>query len=1249
MKIEQIIVENLTSFKGKAVVDFTTEPLRSAGLFAITGNTGAGKTTLLDAICLALYNRAPRLESAHSVLKATLEEATGDKQAIQPNQPAIFLRKGEKNGSATIIFSVQDGSRWEASWSIRLKRTGTYDRPVRTLRCLSPQKREVPAGEIERTILDVVGLDYEQFTRTVLLAQNSFAAFLRAKDDEKSALLEKLTGTAIYAQLSMQIFQLAKEADTEVRKAEDRWSEACRGIIETEELMVVESEYDLLTTRLQHLQEEALRTTSGLKWYADNKATEQTVVQAKEDAYNAAKELTTRRDEEKALELYDSVRPIQNTHQRIQFLTNDIRATLEMEREQSQQWEQARTQYEAAQALRQRAEEALEENKSLRRDREPIIHQGLDLQHRIENQRQYTDNIQSLCERFKKQRTEGEEKIKESQAALGHTTSLLEKSNQERIRLQRHRSIFDQFGLVMDKLAQLENDVRQDGEDAQKLDALTQKSNEWRNKAATLKNELDKAVGNTSTLRHEIDMQQRSLANLNGTSLQARQSRLVRRITLLQGASTLWRTLSSLYESMAEVFAEKRRYNTEIAQIEKELEKAALHLTKQEEAYATIHTAFTLSRSQDIVELRQGLKEGKPCPVCGSAHHPYHSETEQHLGQLMSNLAAEYEQAQQELQRATTAYNELKEKHIEATQLLRSLHRHEQEMEQQRIRGEEEWQQYAELDASFHECSSAVNGMVRKTLILTLIDSTQRDINLTETDLAQFNRIREHLDRLQQEEQAARVSLEQLTNEQNKAQHQYELLQAKAGELAIARQLRERSIATIYQDLDRTIKFSNWYSSWLASPASFREELTELHHQWDHIESDIARYQDRVTEIQEQIHTLTQSVEDTRRNEQEQKTLFDQSTRQLESLHEDFRRLFPEELPAVEMKRLNLRVEEAEQQLSKAQEDLESKARVFNALEGRQREMEQRRLAQQQELQHENSTLSQWLSAYNGQHEVLLPQQLDALFADKRDWTLLRKDLERLRTQITQAQTRLDAAQQQLLSLQRHPDRPQKEDTEKVLSSRAEEIKVQLQEGNERYVTLSNRLSAHHSSLARSKDVWAEVEAAKENAQHWAALSAVFGSAEGKKFRDLAQSFTFSTLVEQANHHLAMLSPRYVLRTLPGTLTLEIIDRDMLDARRYVSSLSGGETFIVSLSLALGLASLSSHNLHIGSLFIDEGFGNLDSMSLDLVMSALSSLESIQGRKVGIISHTEQIRNQISPQVRILKQSIGHHSTIKVE
>ena len=212
MKIEKITLCNLTSIEGEQTIDFTREPLRSAGLFAITGDTGAGKSTILDAVCLALYDHAPRFDGMEKLSSDSLKRQEDRAQAMQAGDVRAMLRRGCKEGYATVVFATPDGARYEAGWQLRVKRTGTYEKETRTLRQLSPHKETVPEGEIARRITEIIGLDYTQFTRTVMLAQNSFATFLKAKKSEKSALLEKLTGTEIYGLVSQKIYSLTAEA-----------------------------------------------------------------------------------------------------------------------------------------------------------------------------------------------------------------------------------------------------------------------------------------------------------------------------------------------------------------------------------------------------------------------------------------------------------------------------------------------------------------------------------------------------------------------------------------------------------------------------------------------------------------------------------------------------------------------------------------------------------------------------------------------------------------------------------------------------------------------------------------------------------------------------------------------------------------------------------------------------------------------------------------------------------------------------
>jgi energy-coupling factor transporter ATP-binding protein EcfA2 len=134
----------------------------------------------------------------------------------------------------------------------------------------------------------------------------------------------------------------------------------------------------------------------------------------------------------------------------------------------------------------------------------------------------------------------------------------------------------------------------------------------------------------------------------------------------------------------------------------------------------------------------------------------------------------------------------------------------------------------------------------------------------------------------------------------------------------------------------------------------------------------------------------------------------------------------------------------------------------------------------------------------------------------------------------------------------------------------------------------------------------------------------------------IAQRRTLDLLLRYANHQLNNLAVRYRLERLPESLNLIVIDRDMGDERRSIHSLSGGESFLVSLSLALGLASLTSNRLRIESLFIDEGFGSLDPETLNTAMSALMHLEA-QGRKVGVISHVTEMTDAIPVQIKVVK------------
>ncbi len=203
----------------------------------------------------------------------------------------------------------------------------------------------------------------------------------------------------------------------------------------------------------------------------------------------------------------------------------------------------------------------------------------------------------------------------------------------------------------------------------------------------------------------------------------------------------------------------------------------------------------------------------------------------------------------------------------------------------------------------------------------------------------------------------------------------------------------------------------------------------------------------------------------------------------------------------------------------------------------------------------------------------------------------------------------------------------------------AREAEAEALEGERRAV--AQRLALDEAKRGEAGDLRPQVDAQAETARLWGELSALIGSADGKKFRTFAQSLTLDVLLAHANGHLAGLAPRYRLQRVPGSdLDLQVVDQDMGDEVRSVNSLSGGEGFLVSLALALGLSSLSARDIRVDSLFVDEGFGTLDPDTLDVAMATLDALQAA-GRKVGIISHVPGLAERIGARVEVTPLGSG--------
>ena len=209
-----------------------------------------------------------------------------------------------------------------------------------------------------------------------------------------------------------------------------------------------------------------------------------------------------------------------------------------------------------------------------------------------------------------------------------------------------------------------------------------------------------------------------------------------------------------------------------------------------------------------------------------------------------------------------------------------------------------------------------------------------------------------------------------------------------------------------------------------------------------------------------------------------------------------------------------------------------------------------------------------------------------------------------------------------------------------------EQDELQKNSQNDALVAAKAKQKNHDDALLRLGDKANEFTSLTKIKDDWIAITNAIGG-DGKTLRKIAQCYTLSFLIEHANAEIRKFNSRYELMQVKNSLGIRVIDHDRADDIRDTTSLSGGETFIVSLGLALGLSSLSSRNISFENLFIDEGFGSLDPDTLATVIDSLAMLQSKQGKKVGVISHTDTMSERITTQIRIVKNGNSGSSHIE--
>lgn len=1251
MKIEKITIRNLTSIEGEQIIDFTEEPLRSAGLFAITGDTGAGKSTILDAMCVALYGRAPRFEGIEGIKSDRLAEGPDGDKSIQAKDPRGLLRRGQKEGGSSVVFAMPDGTRYEASWTVRLKRTGTYERATQTLRQISPRTKDYEPEEARARIIEIIGLDYDQFTRTVMLAQNSFASFLRARHEEKSALLEKLTGTEIYGKLSIKIFEKTREAETLLKEYTTQADTLMESHLDTEKKAEVEAEQQRLQEEIAKTQTQRETVAKQLEWL-DNYQNQQREVERLERVCDETDRARVARDtDEQALRLYDRVQPVAPIWQRIQTL----RAAEERWRGQDEELGRqlitaTQRQAEGAREL-QRATEAREEAERTLAGRRNDIERGFRLTGEIDAAKKAVEKAEQIAAEAEREQAGKHDSVEQQKERLSELQKAVDKDKFHWQTLNVHSTMFENFSIVKDRLTEFHKEAIDNEECHRLLSEKQMKLTELGHAVDRLEQQGRETQTRMLALQNRLEVHRQGVRDIDGSQLQQKAAEMTSTLQQLTRAEKLWRRIADGYEQVTERQNKYSRNEVDIEQMRNKIEIARAEENKLAEENERHYKSYTLSQSQDIQSLRHNLTEGRPCPLCGATHHPYHTETERALGELVSNLRYEWQDSNARLahHREQIRTMELEQERRETQHLADADYLADRRrMLQDDI---EDWKTYAALDGSFADTSATVNHHARITHISQLIDRCKRESDELARTLREYTHHQMHINQINEE-------VASLTNKINEDKER-----AAAARLDIAKtegtidNLRERSersdkrYRSLYQDLDEHISITSWLDEWKKSPEDFRTRVSGMEADWRRVCGAIENGEARLAQENTELQRLQNAETDAKRISVETADELRSQHDMLKNKEDEFHHIFGDSDPATLQLQLENAIETARQNEQRADRAQRAVTDVVTELHGRKQKLTEQREADREEYQEQTTTLDRWILQHNRDHAPLQTSELDKLLGTGRDYLLLRKELRDLRDAQKAAHQTLEAAMASLKAMHELPKKPriEGETGREMLLAEADSVAQQLHELNRQHIEVSSLLIAHNKAEESLGKLSVAMEKAQNDYSWWSRLSKVFGSADGKRFRQQAQQHTFASLVARANTRLAKFSPRYRLAVLPHTLTLEVVDRDMFDRTRYANSLSGGETFVVSLALALALSSLSGAGLPLGNLFIDEGFGNLDRQSLDLVMAALANLENDGGCKVGIISHTEQVRTGITPQIHLIPRHAPGSSQVRIE
>ncbi|MEP3480864.1 MAG: AAA family ATPase [Fuerstiella sp.] len=1241
MKILRITLSNIASLAGQHTVNFTQEPLQSAGLYAISGDTGSGKSSLLDAMCLALYGKTPRLKSQ----KNSLEKINDDEQQLDPRS---LLRRGTAEGMAEVAFIGVDGKKWTARWAVRRARKNVSGKLQHVERTLFEGHIE-PGGdgktesggkktEVDAAIQQKLGLTFEQFTRAVLLAQNEFAVFLKSDDKARAEILQALTGTRRFEDVSKAVFERCR---TERRLIDDLKTQLKGGsILPEEERQEKETQLATITKQLKEIQDQLKQLEAEQAWHA-KLATHNDSLKITQAALNAATTaLTASQPRKQQLQFTElALRQAAPLKQAMVDSADVLAKCIEDEKGALEK----RAQLEAADKQIASKFDTAESGLKVAKLQVEQLHPKLIEAARLEeNVRLKTEDLAKAnaaladANKASKQATDQLEKITNQKEAANRQQRLLQQQQQE---VQLYQPFVSSAELWIQRLKQAADTDKATQDLAEKLTTHQQRLSELQEQQNTAKAAAQNLQEGRKDAKQKLDQAENAASEFDRDELiEQRKSAEERRqlwdsfythVNAVSGHEKARRDCQLKLDQCTQLMAQQDAQLKQLA--ETDLPMIQQTVLTQEASLETVQAAI----SDEAVRLRTQLNDEQPCAVCGSQNHPYSAQpptSDQAAVQALQNLL---KQSANELQTVTQKQSLLEaERKANATLQQEYKTRHQQLTKELAAftfadRDHSEISPLGKLnvDEQISEANRHKNEIVEQ---LGNLNAKEGQATAADKQVATARKAFEDAQQKEQEAQEIATTSEQTlataaTDEKN--------LQQRLGERQTQQKNEQLPLQELFSQIPESqIQFKSDAQAFRSSFSEAVELVANVTKQLSEIDAELKQLNDKLTTIQP-IATTATSLTKTRTKEAH--TI----KAELTDLQNQLSAVFEGRTAEIVEQEISAAKDLAEKQ--REQSELarnQSQKALATASQQAIQATKQTKLSEEK-AQQSSAALQTWRSEFNASNaQSISESDLDKILDRTEAW--LKSEAEALQKLASDVQTKtgqLETLQEQhKVHLDGRPSEQTREQVQLQHQASTQQIETVLQSKED----VQKHLTVDDAQRKTNEDVQLKIVQQEKLASPWIRLNEVIGSSDGSAFRNIAQRHTLDILLQSSNLQLNLLSGRYRLARITNSLNLMVVDQDMADERRSIHSLSGGESFLVSLALALGLASLTSNRLKIESLFIDEGFGSLDPNTLDLAMNALMQLES-QGRKVGIISHVTAMTDAIPVQIKVRKGANG--------